>query len=246
MPFFETRVRVQHPCPFCDLTVRFPDAHMALWCNFAGEVLHVEATDAPQRESIRQAVAERLGLEGLFEEEGNAFTVTRTCKCDRSKAISAVAERLGLWILQPITMHGGWETYRFISTGPEEIRQFLEQARGLGTVEVVSHRQRARLDEVHNVDFYPAHLFDGLTERQMRAVMLAHEHGLLNVPSEASLEEVAAHEGLSRSTFGEHLRKAQQRLVANAYPYMKLHLGASAPRATRAQPPLESGTVGGK
>jgi predicted DNA binding protein len=246
MPFFETRVRVQHPCPFCDLSVRFPQAHMALWCNLAGEVLHVEATSPQERDAIKAAVGERLGLEGLFEEEGDAFTVTRTCKCDRSKAVSAVAERLGLWILQPITMHGGFETYRFVSSGPDEIRMFVEQARALGDVEVISHRQRARLDEVHNVDFYPAHLFDGLTERQMRAVVIAHEHGLLNVPSEASLEEVAAHEGLSRSTFGEHLRKAQQRLVANAYPFMKLHLGASAPRPQAARRPAEQGAVGGK
>lgn len=38
---------------------------------------------------------------------------------------------------------------------------------------------------------------------------------------------VAGRLGLSRSTFGEHLWKAQLRLLRNAYPYLKLRRNGS-------------------
>jgi predicted DNA binding protein len=226
MAFFETRARVQHPCRFCDLSAAFPDVRMALWCNFTGEVLHVDADDPKMRDEVLEAVRTRLGFEAMFEEEPNSFTITRMCVCTREGSVTGVAERSGLWILHPITMHGGWETYRLISTGRDDVRAFVEGVSKLGKVEIVSHRVRERLAEVHNVDFYPAHLFDGLTDRQVRALLLAHEQGLLNIPSEVGMDEVARREGLARSTFGEHLRKAQQRLLSNAYPFLRLHSGA--------------------
>lgn len=245
MPFFETRARVQHPCPFGDLSVAFPTARMALWCNHSGEVLHVEAPDARTKDAVLDAVRAKFGVEAMFEEEGNAFTITRTCACNPTKSVSGVAEGVGVWVLHPITMFGGWETYRILAASQEDLRRFVAGVQKLGTIEVLSHRTRERLEEVHSVDFHPAHLFDGLTDRQVRALLLAYENGLFNVPAEGDLDEIAKREGVARSTFGEHLRKAQQRLVSNAYPFLKLHADAQAARPERAAR-REDVSVGGK
>ena len=48
----------------------------------------------------------------------------------------------------------------------------------------------------------------------------AYEEGLLDVPSQGSMDAAAAKVGISRSTFGEHLRKATYQLVSNAYPFI--------------------------
>jgi len=245
MPFFETRARVQHPCPFCDLSVAYPTARMSLWCNHTGEVLHVEAPDSRTKEAVLEAVRARLGIEAMFDEDGHAFTVTRTCACNPAKSVSGVAESVGMWILHPITMHGGFETYRLLAPSQEDIRAFVAGVQKLGSIEVLSHRLRERLEEVHSADMAPAHLFDGLTERQVRALVLAYENGLFNVPADADLDEIAKREGVARSTFGEHLRKAQQRLVANAYPYLKLHAGAHGGKPERVIR-REGESVGGK
>lgn len=245
MPFFETRARIQHPCPFCDLSVAFPTARMALWCNRTGEVLHVEAPDGRTKDAVLEAVRERLGVEAMFDEEGHAFTVTRTCACNPAKSVSGVAESAGLWVLHPITMLGGFETYRLIAPSQEDVREFVAGVQKIGSIEILSHRPRERLDWTHSLEMAPAHLFDGLTDRQARALLLAYENGLLNVPSEAGLDDIAKREGVARSTFGEHLRKAQQRLISNAYPFLKLHAGANAARPERAARG-EGGSVGGK
>jgi predicted DNA binding protein len=52
--------------------------------------------------------------------------------------------------------------------------------------------------------------------------VLAFENGLLDIPAKARMDRVARGEGVSRSTFGEHLRKAQLQLIRNSYPFLKL------------------------
>jgi len=50
--------------------------------------------------------------------------------------------------------------------------------------------------------------------------------GLFEVPARTKMDDVAKAMGLSRSTLGEHLRKAELQMLRNSYPFLKL-------RATR-------------
>lgn len=51
----------------------------------------------------------------------------------------------------------------------------------------------------------------------------SYESGLLDVPAKAQIRDVAKREGVSKSTFGEHLQKSIHRIVQNSYPILKLH-----------------------
>jgi predicted DNA binding protein len=75
---------------------------------------------------------------------------------------------------------------------------------------------------IRDIGVVPVHFFEGLTDRQIHALAVAYENGLFDVPSRDKLDRVALKEGISRSTFGEHLRKAQFRIMKNSYPFLKL------------------------
>jgi predicted DNA binding protein len=64
-------------------------------------------------------------------------------------------------------------------------------------------------------------MFAGLTDRQIEVLVTAYEEGLMDVPSQGSMDAAAHKVGISRSTFGEHLRKAVNQLVTNSYPFIK-------------------------
>ncbi len=73
-------------------------------------------------------------------------------------------------------------------------------------------------------------LFSGLTEKQMEAVLAAHRYGYYNVPRAADVKKIATKERVPRTTFQEHLMKAENKLVSALIPNIKLYYHASPDR----------------
>ncbi|MFQ5918565.1 MAG: helix-turn-helix domain-containing protein [Thermoplasmata archaeon] len=222
MPLLDTAIKVQHPCPFCDLSVAFPEVEMAVWCNRTLEVLQIEAPDNEGLEAVLEAAERSLHVYDVFRNDRFALTMARKCACRTYRSVTSIADQQGVWHVPPITYHNGWETHRIISSGKRPLQRFVAGIRKDGQVRVLSHRPRERLDPIHHLGLAPVRLFEGLTGKQVRSLVLAYERGLFDVPARERMDHIAEGLGVARSTFGEHLRKAQLRLLRNSYPFLKL------------------------
>lgn len=222
MHFIDTRIRVQHLCPFCDFSKVFPEVEMALWCNRSTEVLQMTASDPSQLQEIMQAAHEYLGAREIFSDGQSALTMIKDCTCSETSSVATIADEHGCWIVPPVTYRGGWETHRIISSDNDSIRKLVVEIKKTGKVKLLSKRPRNQLDMIRDIGVVPVHFFEGLTDRQVHTLVVAYENGLLNVPALNKMERVAPREGISRSTFGEHLRKAQFQIMKNSYPLLKL------------------------
>lgn len=222
MAFLESRIRVRHPCPYCNLSVVFPDVQMDLWTSTRSDVFHVTA---PNRERLRDALStmrDTIGARRITYGESSALVVTHRAQWDFPPSVTGIADRYGIWLVPPVMYHGGWETYRALSPTQSALRRFIAEVRRVGTVEVLSHRSQDRLDGIRSLGTVPVHFFEGLTERQVHILVSAIESGLFELPARETMDRVAARLGLSRSTYGEHLRKAEAQILRNAYPLLKL------------------------
>ena len=92
-----------------------------------------------------------------------------------------------------------------------------------GTVKVLSIKPATDLKALQSIGTVPVHFFQGLTDRQLHTLVTAYEKGLLDVPAKRRMDRIAKEEGFSRSTYGEHLRKAVHRVIQNSYPMLKLY-----------------------
>ncbi len=220
--YVDARVRIQHPCPYCDLSAAFPDVSMASWCNQAHDVLQITVSDARDLVPVLEAVRKSLGSREVTRDGASALTIIRACRWDQFPSVTAVADRCDVWLIPPITYLAGWETHRILAPSPAAFSEFVKGVRRIGRIEILSSRPRERFDVVQDLGVLPVHLFDGLTERQVHVLVSAVEAGLLDVPSRSRIGDVARRDGISRSTFSEHLRKAQSRLSRNVYPMLKL------------------------
>jgi len=195
---------------------------MVLWCNGDTDALRIVAPDFDTMERAMEAARSFLGMELLSCDERPSLIMTGPCACPKEgKSVVDMAEKHGCWAVQPIPMSGGWEYHRIFSRDQESIRTFVEEVRTYGEAELISHRSRETLDVVDQVGSVSVHLFSGLTDRQVEVLATAFEEGILDVPSHGSMDRAAARVGISRSTFGEHLRKATYQLVSNAYPFIR-------------------------
>ena len=234
MPFLETRVRVQHPCPYGDLSAAFPDVEMSLWPSARNDVFHVSAANPARLEEVVRTMRETIRARKLTQAESAALVVAPAAGWHRPPSIASLADRRRLWLVPPTIYFAGRETYRVISPTNEALRRFVSDAKKLGAVEVLSHRSRDQLEGLRSLGTVPVHLFEGLTDRQVHVLVSAVEGGLFELPAKVKMDRIAAREGLSRSTFGEHLRKAEMQILRNSYSFLKLQDEAASSSGRRA------------
>ncbi len=227
MAILDTHLRVQHPCPYCDFSGEHPETEIALWCGTWSDVFQVTAREPAHLRAVLREMRERFRTRDVAADGRSAIAMTRETRWDDPPAVTRIADACGVVVLPPIVYLGGWETYRVVSTGSAPLRRFLARVLRIGKVELLSNRHREGLDAFRDLGTVPVHLFEGLTDRQVHALVSAVEGGLFDVPATGELAGVARREGLSRSTFGEHLRKAQTRIVRNSYPLLKLRDGGA-------------------
>ena len=222
MAFLETRVRVRHPCPYCNLSVAFPDVEMDLWTSTRSDVFHVTAATLDRLREALRAMRASIGTRKITFSGSSALVITHRAQWAYPPSVTGIADRHTVWLVPPVLYYGGWETYRALSPAQAALRRFVSDVKKVGTVEVLSHRARDALERVRSLSTKPVHQYEGLTDRQLHVLVAAIEGGLFELPAKAKMDRVARREGLSRSTFGEHLRKAETQVLANAYPFLKL------------------------
>ncbi len=231
MTVVDARIRVHHPCPYCDISEEFPETLLLLWCDNRRDVFLVSAPEPAEMRRVVAALRESFHGRSLVAEGRDALVIVPDFEWADPPSVTGLARRLGVWVLHPVVYFGGTESYRLLAPTNSELHRLIQRVRHLGAVEVLSVSNRRGLAEIRDAPTAPVHFFEGLTQRQARALVAAFEGGLFDVPARTRWESVAQREGLSRSTFGEHLRKGQRRLLANSYALLKARM-APGPEAT--------------
>ncbi|MCI4352300.1 MAG: helix-turn-helix domain-containing protein [Thermoplasmata archaeon] len=221
MPVIDTRIRVRHPCPYCDVSVAYPRSLLLLWCENRRDVFLVSSPDVSELRRVLSGMREAFRARSLVEDGPSALVVVPDFQWPDPPAVTRMAEKAGLWTLPPIVYFEGKETYRFVAPNQKALNRLLTPLRRVGEVELLSVTRRTGLGSIRNLPTASVHFFEGLTDLQAQALVAAFEEGLLHVPSRSTWDAVARRQGLSRSTFGEHLRKGQLRILANSYSALK-------------------------
>jgi len=108
----------------------------------------------------------------------------------------------------------------------------FKQLREAGRAELISKRELPLAVLPSNVWVHT--LFAELTEKQQDALLDAHRYGYYNSPRKVGTEDVAKAAGVSRSTYEEHLRKAENRVMDAIIPYLQLY--ARGKKSPQSQP----------
>ena len=173
MGFLDARVPAQHPCPFCDFSAAFPDVEIVQWCNRASEVLQISPPRTSMLPMLVEAVRMRFQAREIHRDGTSALTISRPCGWSGPASVSGLAEANGLRLVPPILYREGWEIHRLVAPNESALRRFVADVRRIGRVEILSLRPETRLDGLRDLGIVPVHLFDGLTDRQVGALVAA-------------------------------------------------------------------------
>ena len=226
---FEVSFRVQHDCPNTQFSQKHPDVRIVEWCNNKIHVMEVECPDIEtftRIEADLQSLLQWKGGKVLKKNflEGNLQVVVKTCRCNKyPTSITEVIERNSCLTIPPETYYGGWEHYRVIGFRENDYKKMFQELSELGPIEMV---EKKVLPENSLRDAFVISMnsvFSELTGKQVNTLLAALEYGYYQIPKKMKAEEVARKYHIPRTTFEEHLRKAESKVMRAIAPYVRLY-----------------------
>ncbi|MHB1260751.1 MAG: helix-turn-helix domain-containing protein [Thermoplasmatota archaeon] len=132
----------------------------------------------------------------------------------------------GCTILWPAVYRDGWEQYTILAPSEARLRILVRRLAGFGNT-VLQAAADVPTESV-GATVPVADLAAGLTRRQLEALQLAVRSGYYEVPRRVEARDLAAQVGLGRSTFEEHLRKAELHAMRRFAGILDAHEGLAA------------------
>lgn len=228
MTLYETTFKLQHDCAINDLSKEYPYLHMSSWCNSEVDVLEISADDEAAFERFQKGMyhfEKKLHTKFVRKSESsrNIQMLIRHCNCNEIPApVTPVFEKNNCLEIQPATYTGGWEYYRVISFREKDLRNVFATLEKYCTIEVISRRAIPSGAVKETMLVSTATLFGGLTRKQVQALVFAVENGYYQVPKKVTTEEMASKLKLPRTTYEEHLRKAEGKVLRSMAPYISM------------------------
>ena len=228
MTYYELAFKLQHKdCPYNDFSKKNPSVVISHWCNWSKDVLEISHN--------KDSKVEKQEIRAMFRAMGSKIIrrslatsslqiVLQHCTCDQLPPPTLpIIEKYNCLNLQPMVYTGGWEWYRLMAFSEADIKKlFKTLERKHCDVEITS-RTAVYEESVHSSLLIPAgSLLSRLTEKQARALIAAIDNGYYNLPRNATAMEIARRLGIPRTSFVDHLRKAQNKLIRTVGPYVRL------------------------
>ncbi|MFB6105405.1 MAG: helix-turn-helix domain-containing protein [Halobacteriaceae archaeon] len=226
MSLYEASFRVRHECPYREISERYPDLTIREWYLSDCQVVELTSPTAPTEALL--AEVDRLGtvLHRSVGDDG-LHVVTQSCLCSLEESIVDRFETHDC-LYQPPTVHRqGWEHYTVIAFDERDVRALFRDLEADRDVEVLSKTPVSEQRIPHSMLAPVDRLFADLTERQLAALRLALERGYYEQPRRTTVGDMAASTAVARSTFEEHLRKAENKFLTNAGQFLRLVTASS-------------------
>ncbi len=238
---FEVTFKMQHDCPYTRFSMKNPEVRLVEWCNNHIHVMEVDCPDIETFTRIEPDLKELLLWKGgkILKKnflEGNLQLIVKTCRCSKiSPNVSEIVEKNACLIMEPETFYGGWEEYRVVGFRENDYKRMFEELSQLGPVQIL---QKKVVPEKSIRDAFMVSVsgvFSGLTGKQVNSLLAALEFGYYQIPKKTTAEGIANKQKVPRTTFEEHLRKAESKILLAMAPYVRMY--ASRPQRLVEQAP---------
>ena len=222
MTLFEVAFKVTHDCPYCNVSKKHPRLKMFDWCNREYDVIELIIDEPDEYSAVIDEISKIKGMVEKSSDLHNAHFFVKKCFCKAEDSVTRILDEFDLLQISPIIYRHGWEYYRVIAFRHEDLKALMQrfETRGL------------KYEILRKVDFdgfiagsltlTADALFSDLTEKQMDALLTAYSNGYYNLPRKANVQDIAHKKKVSRTTYQEHLKKAENKLVASLVPYAQL------------------------
>jgi predicted DNA binding protein len=195
------------------------DAAVELWCNDHCDLLYVTAGATDE---ILSHVRDRVGVQDLLRRPDELVIVTANCLQRREgNLIETYLARHDCLLLPPLRYTDGAKSCRILALDPANLTACYRNLIDDGFA-VTVERKREVESVAHDAPLLTLdNVLPDLSTRQREAFGVAYDRGYYEIPRETTTTEIAAAVGVERRTAEEHLRRAENKLVAALIKYIR-------------------------
>jgi hypothetical protein len=217
---------------FMDITRRFLSVSIFIWCNRENDVIEIVVRNPDEYPLILEEI-QKAQIRDVIEEivdEQRLYLNVHKCHCMEGDTMVKHIGNLNVLNIFPNMIEHGWSYHRLIVFKHKDLATLLKRLEKWGWHYEILRKTPFDGFISSSLTVSADALFSGLTEKQMEAVLAAHQHGYYNMPRTADVKAIAAKENVPRTTLQEHLMKAENKLMTSLIPNIKLYYHASPER----------------
>ena len=197
------------------------------WCNLQVDILEFQAAkqeDAEKLEPALRKMLKRLGARLIRFNRYSARSLEAVigCRCSTDNSTVAMIEWAGCIPVMPVNYRGGQEYCRLLALTKDTLNAAMSNLSKVSKLEVESKSVIPRESAKGAITVPVDEFLGALTKKQLAAFIAAMQMGYYGMPKGATIEEVASRQGVKRSTYEEHLRKAELKILQAVRPYARL------------------------
>lgn len=215
-----------------ELTEENPSISVYDWCNFAIDFYQVRSSDGEELESATRALLAMNERSGSVLREPSLgkkseFLVTR-CSHALRGSLEETMNKFGCVALYPFVFERGWTRIKGIALDEGGLARMFSKLGQRGELRVDAKSKFDLSLFRENFVVPTAALAHGMTAKQAESLLTAVESGYYSVPRKVGFGEVAKRLRVPRTTYEEHVRKAESKVMNAAAPYLSLYFGRPA------------------
>jgi predicted DNA binding protein len=224
MPLFELVFKVTHDCPYGNFSQKFPTMKFYFWCNGENDVIEIASIGKEDYDLVMEELATFAGVIEETYENGHVHLIVKQCSCQYEGTISEIIDEFNILHLSPVILDGGWEYFRTIVFRHEDIDKLFQRFDRAGYGYEIVRKAPFEGMISSTLTLTADALFSSLTEKQQAALLTAHSNGYYRFPRQTNVKNLAAMKRIPRTTFQEHLQKAESKLVSSLVPFLQLYV----------------------
>ncbi|MDD1746161.1 MAG: helix-turn-helix domain-containing protein [Methanomassiliicoccales archaeon] len=222
MALCEATIEVVFNSAFSSLTNKYPNSKVMIWCNAQTHLYEFHSKDEEELRRIGEEAEALIAASAPIKESHTLRFLSTICDCG-SENVSTLLQDEHCWYVQPVIFEAGRAHYKVISPDRESARKALGKIASKGyQVDLISIRDFDFCTFASEMFISPSNILTGVTPRQLSALADAYSEGYFDEPARVDMNVLARRAKISRSTYSEHLRKAEAKLLSNLAPLIKI------------------------
>jgi len=222
MSLFEVTFRISHDCPFGNISRKIQSLKMYAWCNRQHDVMEFILENQDDYLALIDEISNLCGVIDRISDGNKVHVVTKNCSCNPDNSVVGNIDATNMLHITPTIYENGWEYYRTIAFRHKDLEDFLQRIKKRGFKFEILRKVPFNGSISSSLTLTADSLFSNLTQKQIDALVSAYSNGYFLLPRKADVKEIAFRKQVSRTTFQEHLNKAENKIMSALIPYIKL------------------------
>lgn len=213
------------------LTDSYPSLTITDWCNFDTDFYQLRTDDGSEMMPASRAflaLRKELGftLQKKIDAADNSSIYVMSCAHSRRGSIEQIMQKHSCMPLMPLIYRNGWLEIGGVCLDEDRLPAMFKRLGRIGELEV-ARKSRVDSDLLRESLMIPTgSLVSSITKKQAESLLAAVGYGYYAVPRRVRFEDISEAVSMPRTTFEEHVRKAEGKVMSAVAPYLAVYFGS--------------------